>query len=105
MNADIRKMLERAELIRKTGNMPMHAMLMADIMKFCRTNDIPGGNVFDGTASDEKLAISSEIAAGVLEFCHDQTIGSIFNLSEQQMIELNLRSTTMARGNDGNGIN
>ena len=105
MNAEIRRTLIRAEQIRQTRNMPMHAMIMSDIMKFFRTNKIPGGNVFNGTASEEKLAIATEIAAGVLEFCHGEEIGSVMNLSTEEKVELNRRAKLKAYSDLSGNVN
>lgn len=53
-----------------------------------RDKNLITGDVFLGTASEENIALATEIAAGIFEIIHGREIGSVLDLTPDQKLEL-----------------
>ena len=96
MDKGLRKMLVEAERIRRKGNHGPHAGHLAKMLHHGQSKKLFTGNALDGTASEEQLSLATEMAAGTLEFFHNEKVGSVLNFSLKAKIRLCKRAKKKA---------
>jgi len=85
-------MLLEAEKIRakcrEDGNIEKHATCMANMLMYADSKGLLTGNIFQGTASEEKLNQAAEMAACLLEVVHEYDVGPILDLPDNKKLEI-----------------
>jgi hypothetical protein len=100
MDKKFEKMLHEAERVREyarnTGDVAPHAEHIARMVEYGEERGLLQGSVLEGTASEEKLNLSTEWAAGVLEVGHGESVGPVLSKSDNEKVEINRRAERAA---------
>lgn len=92
MDRTFRTMLEEAQRIRaksrNTGGVGTHAAQMMKALRYAQKHRLFTGSVPEGTANEENLAQSAEMAAFILEVIHGGAVGAVLDLPRERQLAI-----------------